>query len=131
MSSAVEALEGDRFPTLGYDIADWMTTYLLQPDTDSMVGFVPTQEQLEFLVALYELDPESGKRVKHRGVLSRPRGWGKSPFAAAIACVEAMGPVLCDGWDADGQPVGVAWSTRRTTIVQMFDKTYDQTENTC
>ena len=69
-------LDGDRFPTLGYDIADWMTTYLLQPDTDSMVGFVPTQEQLEFLVALYELDPESGKRVKHRGVLSRPRGWG-------------------------------------------------------
>lgn len=123
-------LDGDRFPTLGYDIADWMTTYLLQPDTDSMVGFVPTQEQLEFLVALYELDPDSGKRVKHRGVLSRPRGWGKSPFAAAIACVEAMGPVLCDGWDADGQPVGVAWSTRRTPIVQLCATTDDQTANT-
>ncbi|MBS6101815.1 MAG: hypothetical protein KH751_04270 [Actinomyces sp.] len=122
--------EYDKFPTLGYDVADWMTAYLLQPETDEMVGFVPTQEQIEFLVALYELDPVTGRRVKSRAVLSRPRGWGKSPLAAAIACVEAIGPVVFDGWDADGQPVGVEWARRRTPIVQLCATTDDQTANT-
>ena len=122
--------ESDAFPTLGYDVADWMTQFLLAPDTDELVPFVLTQEQIDFLVAFYEIDPETCRRVRTRGVLSRPRGWGKSPFLAAISAVEAMGPVLCDGWDADGQPVGVAWSTRRTPLVQIAATTDDQTANT-
>ncbi|QWW20139.1 hypothetical protein I6B53_03310 [Schaalia sp. 19OD2882] len=123
-------LEGDEFPTLGFDVADWMTAYLLRPDTDNAEPFVPTQEQLDFLVNFYEVDPITCERVKTRGVLSRPRGWGKSPFVAALAAVEAMGPVLCDGWDAQGQPVGVPWSTRRTPLVQATATTDDQTSNT-
>lgn len=122
--------EDDRFPTLGYDVADWMTEFLLMPDTDELIPFVPTQEQIEFLVALYEIDPATKKRVKHRGVYSRPRGAGKSPFVAAIGCVEAMGPVLCDGWDAEGQPVGMPWTRRRTPLVQVVATTDDQTGNT-
>lgn len=122
--------ELDRFPTLGYDVADWMTAYLLRPDVDDLEPFVPTQEQLELLVRFYEIDPGTCRRVKSRGVLSRPRGWGKSPFLAAMCAVEAMGPVLCDGWDASGQPVGVPWSSRRTPIVQVAATTDDQTDNT-
>lgn len=122
--------EYDEFPTLGYDVADWMTSYLLQPDIDDSIPFVPTQEQLDFLVDLYEIDPQTRKRVKSRAVLSRPRGWGKSPFLAAICCVEAMGPVLCDGWDADGQPVGIPWARRCTPLVQVTATTDDQTANT-
>ena len=122
--------ELDEFPTLGYDVADWMTEYLLRPDVDEAVAFVPTQEQIDFLVAFYEIDPVTCKRVKSRGVLSRPRGWGKSPFVAAMCAAEAMGPVLCDGWDAEGQPVGVPWTTRRTPIVQVAATTDDQTANT-
>lgn len=122
--------EYDEFPTLGYDVADWMTSYLLQPDIDDSIPFVPTQEQLDFLVDLYEIDPQTCKRVKSRAVLSRPRGWGKSPFLAAMCCVEAMGPVLCDGWDADGQPVGIPWARRRTPLVQVTATTDDQTANT-
>lgn len=122
--------EYDEFPTLGYDVADWMTSYLLQPDIDDSIPFVPTQEQLDFLIDLYEIDPQTCKRVKSRAVLSRPRGWGKSPFLAAICCVEAMGPVLCDGWDADGQPVGIPWARRRTPLVQVTATTDDQTANT-
>jgi hypothetical protein len=122
--------DDDEFPTLGYDVADWMTEFLLRPDAEDAEPFVPTQEQIDFLVRLYELDPTTGKRVKHRAVLSRPRGWGKSPFVAAICCVEAMGPVLCDGWDADGQPVGVPWSRYRTPLVQVTATTDDQTDNT-
>ena len=89
--------EDDEFPTLGYDIADWMMAYLLMPDRDQdseeHIPFVPTQEQIEFLARLYELDPDTGRRIKQRAVLSRPRGWGKSPFLAAICCAEALGPV--------------------------------------
>ena len=95
--------EDDEFPTLGYDVADWMMEFLLMPDRDEdseeHIPFVPTQEQIEFLARLYELNPDTGRRVKQRAVLSRPRGWGKSPFLAAICCAEAMAPVLCDGWD--------------------------------
>lgn len=122
--------EHDEFPTLGYLIADWMEEFLLQPDIDERRPFVVTQEQLEFLVKLYELDPETGARKKSRGVLSRPRGWGKSPFVGAIGCAEAVGPVLCDGWDAEGQPVAVPWVRRRTPLVQLTATTDDQTANT-
>ena len=116
----------DEFPTLGYAVADWMEDFLFQPDTDEAAPFICTAEQLDFLMRLYELDPDTGKRVKHRAVLSRARGWGKSPFVAAISCAEAMGPVLCDGWDAQGQPVGVPWSSRRFARVQIAATTEDQ-----
>ena len=41
--------ELDVFPTLGYDVADWMTEFLLRPDADDLEAFVPTQEEIEFL----------------------------------------------------------------------------------
>ena len=44
--------EDDEFPTLGYDVADWMTDFLLQPDCDDLLPFVPTLEELDFLVRL-------------------------------------------------------------------------------
>lgn len=49
---------------------------------------------------------------------------------AALACVEALGPVLFDGWDADGQPVGKPWSEVRTPWVQLAAVSEDQTRNT-
>ncbi|WP_437022663.1 terminase [Streptomyces sp. enrichment culture] len=62
-------------------------------------------------------------------MISRPRGWGKSPFLAAIACVEGLGPVLFDGWDANGQPVGKPWSEVRTPLVQVAAVSEAQTKN--
>jgi hypothetical protein len=49
---------------------------------------------------------------------------------AALAIAEAMGPVLFDGWDADGQPVGRPWSTQRTPLVQIAAVSEVQTNNT-
>ena len=125
---------GEAFPSLGWSVADWMSEYLAAPDSDAdRDGFVPfevTREQLEFLVRLYELDPSTGHRVKHRAVLQRPRGWGKSPFLAAIACAEALGDVLFDGWDAYGQPVGRPWASERTPLVLVTAVNEDQTSNT-
>lgn len=123
-------LDGETFPSLGYDIADWMAENLAAPDGDEYSPFEVTREQLEFLVRLYELDPQTGARVKHRAVLQRPRGWGKSPFLAAIACAEALAPVLFDGWDASGQPVGREWATKMTPLVLVTAVTEEQTANT-
>jgi hypothetical protein len=63
-------------------------------------------------------------------VYSRPRGAGKSPFLAALALAEALAPVVPDGWDADGQPVGRPWSTVRTPLVQILAVSEKQTANT-
>lgn len=57
-------------------------------------------------------------------------GLGKSPFLAAIACVEALGDVLFDGWDASGQPVGRPWSTQITPLVLVTAVAEEQTANT-
>lgn len=49
---------------------------------------------------------------------------------AAIACAEALGPVLFDGWDANGQPVGKPWALVRKPIVQLAAVSEEQAENT-
>ena len=110
-------LDGELFPSLGWHVADQMAEYLAAPGADEFEPFEVTREQLEFLVRLYEIDPVTNVRVKHRAVLQRSRGWGKSPFLGAIGIAEAIFDVVCDGWDSDGQPVGKPWSSIRTPLV--------------
>ncbi|MBT0771822.1 hypothetical protein KIH74_22970 [Kineosporia sp. J2-2] len=98
---------------------DWLTENLARPELDDYQPFVPTREQAEFILRFYELDPLTGKRKIRRGVISRPRGWGKSPFTAAMACLEGLGPVQFGGWDADGRPVGEPWSRTRRPLVEI------------
>lgn len=117
-------------PTLGYLAIDWMTTLLAAPDRPEYEPFVPYLEQEDFLLWFYALDPRTGRRKRRRGVLSRSRGWGKSPFLAAISWLEALGPVVPDGWDASGQPVGKPWSTIRTPDVGVLAVSEKQTANT-
>lgn len=118
-----------EIPTLGYIAIAWMTEYLAAPDRVDYEPFVPYVEQEDFILRWYALHP-NGKRRFHRGVLGRPRGWGKSPLLAAMACVEALAPVYFDGWDANGQPVGRPWSELRTPWVQIAAVSDDQTRNT-
>lgn len=87
-------------------------------------------EQEDFVLRFYEINPRTGKRRRRRGVISRPRGWGKSPFVAALCIAEALGPVVPDGWDADGQPVGKPWADVRTPLVQIAAVSEEQTKNT-
>jgi hypothetical protein len=118
-----------ELPTLGFEVLDWITAMLAAPDKLEYEPFVPTREQAEFILRFYELDPVTGKRIIRRGVISRPRGWGKSPFLSAIACAEALGPVVPDGWDAAGQPVGKPWALVRTPLVQVAAVSEQQTQN--
>lgn len=103
---------------------------LAAPDRAEYEPFILYPEQEDFVLRFYEINPTTGKRRRRRGVISRPRGWGKSPFLASLALVEALGPVVPDGWDADGQPVGKPWSTVRTPLVQILAVSEKQTGNT-
>ena len=70
-------------------------------------------------------------RSVRRAVLSRSKGWGKSPLLAGLDMFEAAGPAVCEGWDADGQPVGVPWqSLGFRAKVQVIATSEDQTANT-
>lgn len=109
---------GER-PTLGYYAIDWITDNLCRPDTIEYEPLILTREQEEFLLKFYELDPRTGRRVVRRAVLSRPRGWGKSPFVSALCLLEGLGEIKFDGWDAEGQPVGMPWSRIRRPLVQL------------
>lgn len=117
-------------PTLGFEVIDWITENLAAPDRAEYEPFVLYPEQEDFVLRFYELDPKTGKRRRRRGVISRPRGWGKSPFLAALAIAEALAPVVPDGWDADGWPVGKPWATVRTPLVQILAVSEAQTANT-
>lgn len=121
--------EPGEIPTLGWEVIDWIVDNLAAPDNSEYEPFIPTREQAEFILRFYALDPRTGRRKIRRGVISRPRGWGKSPFLAAIGIVEALGPVLFDGWNAEGQPVGKPWSTVRTPFVKLAAVSETQTQN--
>lgn len=122
------AYEGE-FPSLGWDCLEWVEELLAQPDSPQYQPLTLTLEQAQFLIDWYRLDPETGRRVYRRGVLSRAKGWGKSPIMGALGALEALGPVLFDGWDANGRPVGKPWSEVRTPLVQFAALNEDQTRN--
>lgn len=126
------------FPTLGYQVADFIEASCVIPDRDQ-VGepLVLTDEQLRFLLWFYRVRPDArfdARRklwrtpfVFHRGgQLVRPQKWGKGPFSGAIVIAEAAGPVVFDGWDAAGQPVGRPWAT---PLIQVTALSEDQTGN--
>lgn len=114
--------EGE-LPTLGWTVIDWIESMLIVPDGPTAGDPLElTAEQAQFILNFYAIDPSflgpavrgralrNGRRVR-RAVLSRPKGWGKSPFIAALCLAEALAPVVPDGWDANGEPVGRPWTT--------------------
>lgn len=133
---------GER-PTLGWLVLDWISDHLIVPDGPSAgdpLTFTP--EQAQFILRFYEVDPlfegppvtgrslRNGRLIR-RAVLSRPKGWGKSPIVAAICLAEALAPVVLDGWDVDGQPVGREWHTLGfKPKVEVVAVSEDQTANT-
>lgn len=105
--------EGFPEHSLGYEIIDWAENYLKQPDgPEAGEPFTFTPEQEDFLLWWYAVDP-TGRFLYRRGVLRRSKGWGKSPFLAAMCLVELVGPCRFDGWTGKGKnkaPVAVTHS---------------------
>jgi len=118
-----------EFPTLGWYALDWITENLAAPDRTEYRPLILTEEQANFVLRYYRIDPATGRRQYRRAVWSRPKGHGKSPFMAAIAALEALADVVPDGWDSNGRPVGRPWSSIRTPLVQLAAVSEDQTAN--
>lgn len=114
--------------TLGWGILDWCSAYLAHPSNepgDYGKPWVFTDEQAMFTLWFYAVD-RYGKMLYRRGVLERPKGWGKSPFAAALAAAEMLGPVVFDGFDSENKVVG---RRRGNAIVQIAAISEAQVEN--
>jgi hypothetical protein len=123
--------EHKPFPSLGWLWLDWTYAFLPSP-ADELQPLVYTDEQARRLVRWAELDPVTGDFVYLRLILEEAKGFGKSPMAATLDILDLAGPVCFDGWDADGEPVGVPWGTglRPPPWVQIAAVSEDQTENT-
>jgi hypothetical protein len=119
-----------EFPTLGYLVIDWIEANLVVPD-GVLAGepFLLTPEQQRFLLWHYRLTPQTFRATfTYRGSqLVRSQKWGKDPLGAAMVCAEGLAPVLFDGWDAAGEPVGKPWPT---PWIQVAAVSEDQTANT-
>ena len=75
----------------GWEILDWAYSVLPSP-SDRSQPLVLTDEQAEFVVAFYAVDPD-GVYTYRRAALQGPKGLGKSPLGAVIALAEFCGPV--------------------------------------
>ncbi len=122
-----------EFPTLGWAIADWIEANCVVPDGDHLgERYMLTDEMKVFIANHYRLKPQAtAERYQsayhyRRSQLVRSQKWGKGPFSAAIICAEAVGPVVFDGWDAAGEPVGRPWAT---PLIQITAASEDQTDN--
>lgn len=100
------------FPTLGFQVIDWIEAYLCHGPGDVQGDPIEIDDEIALHICwAYRVWPRdherAGQRMVDHAVLSRPKGRAKSEIAGAIVCAEALGPVRFDGWDADGEPVGV------------------------
>lgn len=102
------------YPTLGPQVCAFIESYLTYGPGDLRGQPVTLDEEKRALVyRMYEVFPEghkmAGRRRFRRCALSLRKGSAKTELAAMIAAVELHpeGPVRCDGFDADRQPVGV------------------------
>lgn len=122
-----------EFPSLGWLVGEWIEAFCVIPDREH--GGEPyklTDEMWTFLAHHYRLnlDARVGQGAPaftyRRSILVRPQKWGKGPLTAAVICAEALGPVIFDGFDGAGDPVGRPQSTPRVQITATTD---DQTGN--
>ena len=109
----VPALDEAPWPTLGPQVAD-----LIEERCVFGPGSLKGQparldaEKRAVLYRLYEVYPQghplAGRRRFKRGGVSWRKGLAKTEFGAWVTFAELHpeGPVRCDGFDADGDPVG-------------------------
>lgn len=101
------------FPTLGPVLADFIEDRcVFGPGSLEDTPAVLDAEKRGILYRLYEVYPQghrlAGRRRFKRGGIEVRKGLAKTEFAAWILFAElhAEGPVRCDGFDANGDPVG-------------------------
>ena len=92
--------------TLGWEVIGWIEKYLVHGPGDVQGEPIFLDDEFtRFILKCYELRPD-GRRKVRRAFISRAKGRAKSELAGMLACVEALGPVRFDGWNAKKKPVG-------------------------
>jgi phage terminase large subunit-like protein len=122
----------EPWPTLGPQVCDLLEERCVHgPGALRGREYVLDAEKRALIYRWYEVYPQghprAGKRRFKRVGLSVRKGTAKTELAAAVAFAELHpeGPVRCDGFDADGQPVGVPVSD---PYIPMVAYTEEQTE---
>lgn len=105
--------ERGEFPTLGYQVGEWIEANCILPDGPRMYQpYRLTDEMWKHLLFAHRLTPDARPgddtdANTYAGTqLVRPQKWGKDPFAATRCLAAAFAPIVFDGWDARGEPVG-------------------------
>ena len=115
--------------TLGPGVVQWMTENLIQPDGPRAgKPFVPSPDQVDFLLWFYALDDQA-RWLHNLGVRRLSKGKGKSPFAAALALAEFLGPVRLERFD-DRALGGCVGRPVEMPLVQIVAAAESQTKNT-
>ncbi|MCZ3386319.1 MAG: hypothetical protein LH630_05010 [Actinomycetia bacterium] len=94
--------------SLGYVVVDFILENCCYGPGDLQGDFpvVIDDEMFEFIVEVYRINPETGRKAYDEAVLSRPKGRAKTEIAGWLVVAEAFGPVRFAGWDEEGQPSG-------------------------
>lgn len=117
-----------EFPTLGYDVGEWIEAHCVVPDGYRKgQAFTLTDEMWRFLLWFYRVDLDDEVLLFYGGQLRRSQKWGKDPFGATIALAEALGPARFDGWNASGEPVGAPYPT---PYIPCLGTSEEQVDNT-
>lgn len=114
-SLVVPELDATPWPSLGGQVCAFIEDLLVHGPGDVLGEPVVLPEEARlFIWRAYEIYPRGhqleGRRRFKRVGLSRRKGWFKTELLAMIAIAELdpEGPVRFGGWDAYGDPVGIA-----------------------
>lgn len=124
-----------EYPTLGFIVIDFIEDQCASPDRHiageplRLTDWQKRHLLMEYRLwpdAVYDPDKPSSPFVYFGNYLVKPQKAGKGPFSASKICAQAVGPVLFGGWDSDGDPVGMPWSTPHIQVTAISE---DQTDN--
>lgn len=133
MILSVPAMGKVPWPTLGPQVCAFIEELLVFGPGD--LRGQPARldaEKRALIYRMYEVypkdHPQAGRRRFKRCAISLRKGSAKTEFAAWIAAVELHpeGPVRCDGFDANGQPVGVGVTDPYIPMVAYTEEQSDE-----
>lgn len=116
-------------PTLGFAAIKWMYDNLVHTNGERAgKPFRVTPRQAQFLLVFYQVD-QNGQFSYTSAIRRLAKGSGKSPFAAAHALFELLGPCRFDHFD-ERVPGGVVGRPEHLPRVQIVATAESQTKNT-
>lgn len=123
---------GELWPTLGPQVCDFLEERsIFGPGSWKGEAYRIDAEKRAWLYSSYEVYPRghpfAGRRRYKRAGYSVRKGLAKTELGAEVVFAElhAEGPVRCDGFDANGQPVG---RPVRDPYIPMLSVTIEQVE---